>query len=129
MPTLRKESIMSFEVVCSSCGAISGPSVGMCPYCKNVVVQSGNQVQGQGTVSEHYAQGHLDLALSLIQKIYKEDQEAKQDVRFLLLYVKILIETEGPSSLINGLLMDAQLKEPGHQELMDYYEIVQANRA
>ena len=95
---------MSFELVCESCGALSGPSVGMCPFCKSVLSRPDSEITGQDSLLQMYNSGRVDISLNLASKIFQENPKAKQDLSFLMLYVKILVETEGPSSLINSLL-------------------------
>lgn len=119
---------MSFEVVCSGCGAVSSPSVGVCPYCKRIM--SLNHLFDQGgsgnTVESCYRSGDIARALYLAQKVYTEQADKKNDVQFLILYVRILIETEGPSFKIKDLLAQAQLLGSGNQEVLDYIEIMEA---
>ncbi len=117
---------MSFEIVCESCGALSGPSVGICPFCKSLISRHSSEIAGEDSLREMYEAGKLDVTLNMASKIYRENEKAKKDVSFLLLYVRILIETEGPTSLINSLLTEGLLIEPKNQELIDYFEIVQA---
>lgn len=117
---------MSFDVVCNSCGAMSGPSVGICPFCKSVLSSSIQKTKGHSSISELYQTGKTDIALSMAQKVYREDEKARQDISFLLTYIKILIETEGPSSLINSLIAQGLLVDVQNQDLADYYEIIYA---
>jgi hypothetical protein len=100
---------MSFEFVCDSCGAVSGPSVGMCPFCKTVLTKTTAESITFNSVQKFYNDGRIDLALSSAQKFYKDKPELKTDVSFMLLYVKILLETEGPTSLINSILIIKKL--------------------
>jgi tetratricopeptide (TPR) repeat protein len=118
---------MSFEVTCSGCGAASGPSVGVCPFCKTVMasVHDKNSEQKK-SVLEIYESGRLDLALAFAKKMFMSDPESKKDASFILLYVKILLETEGPTSLIKGLLAEAHLFNPKEKNIIDYIELVEA---
>lgn len=117
---------MSFEIVCDCCGALSGPSVGICPFCKSLLSGPASKITGQNSLIELYQSGKLELSLALAGKILRENPKAKQDISFLLLYVKILIETEGPSSQINSLLTEGLLIDPKNPELNDYFDIIQA---
>ncbi len=117
---------MSFDVVCEGCGAVSGPSVGMCPFCKTVQYRQGAEMAGQNSVVEFYQKGNVELALSLAKKLYSKDEKSKKDISFLLLYAKILLETEGPDSLINSLLTEGLLLDSQNSELKDYLELSQA---
>lgn len=117
---------MSFELVCESCGALSGPSVGVCPFCKSVLSRPDSEIAGQDSLLQMYNSGRVDISLNLASKIFHENPKAKQELSFLMLYVKILVETEGPSSLINSLLTEGLLISPKNQELHDYLEIMQA---
>ncbi len=117
---------MSFELVCESCGALSGPSVGVCPFCKSVLSRPNSEITGQDSLLQMYNAGKIDISLNLASKMFHENPKAKQDLSFLMLYVKILVETEGPSSRINSLLTEGLLINPKSQELHDYLEIMQA---
>lgn len=119
---------MSFEVVCEACGALSGPSVGVCPFCKTVLSRPHSEITGQDSLLEMYNNGKLDISLNLASKIFQENPKARKDLSFLLLYVKILLESEGPNSLINSLLTEGLLADPKNQELLDYFEIMQARQ-
>ncbi|MDZ4083715.1 MAG: hypothetical protein U1E10_12310 [Bdellovibrionales bacterium] len=117
---------MSFEQVCSGCGATSGPSVGICPFCKTLMTSSsdGNSLQ-EKSIAQLYEKGRLDLALVLAKKLYTEDPASKKDIGFLMLFAKILIDTEGPSSLTKGVLSEAHLLDPSNQDVMDYLELME----
>lgn len=117
---------MSFELICPGCGAISGPSVGVCPFCKTILTSPNQKGSEQkNSISRIYASGRLDLALELARKFYQTD-EAKKDFSFLLLYAKILIDIEGPTSHIKSTLMEAYLLAPDNQEALDYIELIEA---
>lgn len=118
---------MSFELICSGCGAASGPSVGICPFCKAVMTSLNNKnFEQENSISQLYEKGRLDIALNLAKKMYNSDPESKKDVSFLLLYSKILIDTEGPTSLIKGILSEAYLIDPKSKEVLDYIDITEA---
>lgn len=118
---------MSFELICTGCGAMSGPSVGLCPFCKTLMASPDNQNSAQkSSVAKIYESGRLDLALNLAKKIYDTDEDSKKDVGFLLLYAKILLDTEGPSSLIKGILSEAHLMAPSNQDVLDYIDLLEA---
>jgi tetratricopeptide (TPR) repeat protein len=123
----EREYKMSFELICSGCGAASGPSVGICPFCKTVMTSPNDKnFEQENSVIQLYEKGRLDLALSLAKKMYSNDPESKKDVGFLLLYAKILIDTEGPTSLIKGILSEAHLSEPSNKDILDYIDLMEA---
>lgn len=118
---------MSFELVCPGCGAASGPSVGVCPFCKAILTSPDDKnFEQESSVAKTYESGRLDLALTLAKKLYQTDEASKKDVGFLLLYAKILIDTEGPTSLIKSVLAEAHLLAPSNQDVLDYIELVEA---
>lgn len=118
---------MSFEVNCSGCGASSGPSVGICPFCKRIMTSPlDKNSEKENSVLKIYESGRLDLALSLAKKMYMSDPESKNDPGFLLIYVKILIDSEGPTSFIQSLLAEAHLLDPKRKDILDYLELVEA---
>tara|TARA_B110001454_G_scaffold218991_1_gene248976 strand:- start:10057 stop:10752 length:696 start_codon:yes stop_codon:yes gene_type:complete len=118
---------MSFEVICPGCGALSGPSVGVCPFCKTVMSNSSNEKFAQSkSLAEIYESGRLDLALSLARKLYLEDPDSKTNIGFILLFVKILIETDAPSMQIRSVLSEARLIDPSNGDVLDYIEFIDA---
>ena len=57
---------MSFDVVCPNCGAPSGPSVGVCPFCKTTL--SGTTPKEDSTITtirRLYSDGKTEQALVL----------------------------------------------------------------
>lgn len=118
---------MSFESICHNCGAPSGPSVGICPFCKSVMVDATNS-DGANTASFHklYNDGQIERALAMGTTMMKSKPEIKTDLSFLLTYVKVLLETEGPNSQIRSLLAEGTLVAPDNRDLIDYAEIVEA---
>lgn len=119
---------MSFRTICPGCGAPSGPSVGICPFCKTVLTSSGpGEAIGPGdSIGKLHSEGRLPLALAMARKYYDTDPQARQDARFLVLYTKILLESEGPSGQIRGLLAEAHLADPQNTEVLDYLELMEA---
>lgn len=118
---------MSFQLICTGCGAASGPSVGICPFCKTVMTSPGDKnFEQENSVTQLYEKGRVDLALSLAKKMFSGDPESKKDVRFLVLYAKILLDTEGPTSLIKSILAEAHLIEPTNQDILDYLDLMEA---
>ena len=83
----EREFNMSFDIICSGCGAVSGPSVGLCPFCKTVMASSHKNNSPQETsISKLYESGKIDWALDLAKKMHTEKKESKSDISFLLLY-------------------------------------------
>lgn len=116
---------MSFGIICPNCGSPSSPSVGVCPFCKTVLAQSTHAANSQNaTVSNVYASGNLPFALSLAKKVYDGEPQARKNPEFLLLYAKILLESEAPSSQVQGILGEAFLLAPNNQDVLDYMELL-----
>lgn len=118
---------MSFEVICSNCGAPSGPSVGICPFCKSMMGSANgkNGIQDR-SIESMYETGRLDTALGLAKNKYNTDENAKKDLSFLLLFVKILLDAEAPSVFIRGVLAQGLLIAPSSTDVLDYIDIVEA---
>ena len=117
---------MNFNIICSGCGASSGPSVGICPFCKTVMTSKKSKTSAQeSTIQAHYAKGRLDLALALANKMYS-NPASKEDVGFLLLFAKILIDTEAPTSHIKSILAEAHLAAPDNTEVLEYIDLMDA---
>jgi hypothetical protein len=118
---------MSFDLVCPNCGAPSGPSVGVCPFCKTTL--SGIARKEDRTITSIrrlYTDGKIDKALVLSNVLEREKPKMLENVGFLLLFAKILIETEGATSKIRNLLTKAFLLDPDNQEASEYLEIIEA---
>jgi predicted Zn-dependent protease len=124
---MRKEVVMSFDVVCSGCGAPSSPSVGICPFCKTVMAANdGKEKHSIDSFIKLYNDGKLERALGLGTEMYKAKPELKSDLAFVLTFAKVLIESEGPSSKIRSVLAEAHLVTPESVDVIDYLEIVEA---
>ncbi len=118
---------MSFALKCENCGAPSGPSVGVCPYCKSPF-KSG-AVQESPTITNirnAFNLGDLSKALALATMAEKEKPELLKDMAFVLIYSKVLIEAEAPSSKIRSMLQRILLTHPENAEIAEYLEIINA---
>jgi tetratricopeptide (TPR) repeat protein len=80
----------------------------------------------ESSIKQLYENGRIELALGLAKKMYSSGNDSKKDVGFLLLYAKILLDTEGPSSLIKGLLAEAYLNDPNNRDVLDYIDLTEA---
>lgn len=119
---------MSFEIVCNSCGAPSSPSVGICPFCKSVMSpkKAGKDSPTITRIKTLYNEGKMAQALSLVKMAESSKPKLLGNANFILLYVKILIEVDGPSSKIKSLIGQALLDHPDHPELLEYMEVIDA---
>ncbi|MEM7645947.1 MAG: zinc ribbon domain-containing protein [Pseudomonadota bacterium] len=120
---------MSFDTVCSNCGAPSSPSVGVCPYCKTVLTKK-KKISDSPTITrirKLFSDGHIDQALLMASSVEKTKPKLISNPNFVLLYVKILIETGGPSSKMRSLLARVLLDHPENEALNEYMEIVMAS--
>lgn len=118
---------MSFDVVCDRCGAPSGPSVGMCPFCKGVIAGPSKDAHPTLTkIRKFFNEGKLEQALSFASAAEAEQKKLSDNPTFLLTYVKILFETEGPTSKMKSLLVKLQTKEETDQEVTDYWDLIEA---
>ena len=119
---------MSFPIICLSCGAPSAPSVGICPFCKSV--QSVKKVSPTdatlNSIGRLYVDGKLDQVLVLTRAAEKSNAKLLKNPKFALLYAKILIEADGPSSKIRSLLAHALLDDPENQDCIEYMEVIEA---
>lgn len=119
---------MSFDMICSNCGAPSAPSVGVCPFCKTILT-SKSSVKDSPTIiriNKFFNDGEIGNALSLVKTAEKSKPALLQNTKFVLLYVKILLEADGPSGKIKSLLSNALLEHPGDSHLIEYMEIIDA---
>jgi len=118
---------MSFSLQCQGCGASSGPSVGVCPYCKTVLsTKKGAENPSVKAMRDLYEKGDLAQALALGSVAEKEKPKLLESPAFVLLFAQILLEAEAPSSKIRALLQRALMEHPGEAALQEYLEIVNA---
>lgn len=118
---------MSFPISCQNCGAPSTPAVGVCPYCKAVFQTA--KIKENPTITNIksiYEEGDLPKALSLASLAEKDKPDLLKNPNFVLLYGKILLEAEAPSSKIRAIFQKAQMEHGENQEITDYLEILQA---
>jgi tetratricopeptide (TPR) repeat protein len=89
---------MSFGIQCPQCGAPSSPSTGICPYCFHVFKAPHAAVNPSiASLFEKYSAGDLSSALANATLLEEHTPELIKDPDFLLLYLKILIESDGPT--------------------------------
>jgi predicted Zn-dependent protease len=119
---------MSFDLICSSCGAPSGPSTGVCPFCK-AVLDAGAASESDRSLNDLkrlYREGALARALALGATLESSKPKLLENVSFLVLFAKILLESEGPTTKIKGLLGKAYALKSEDSEVTDYLEITEA---
>lgn len=119
---------MSFDIICANCGAPSAPSVGVCPFCKTILTSksSGKDSPTITKINKFFNDGKIGNALSLVKAAEQNKPALLKNPRFVLLYVKILLEADGPSSKMKALLSCVLLEHPGDPHLMEYMEVINA---
>jgi len=121
---------MNFETICQNCGALSSPAVGVCPYCKSVMVKDTEEEKQTPAISKIrslFDEGDIDQALVLAQTLETQKPDAAKGAEFALLYAQILIEVDGPSSKIKSVLNRAIVENPSDDRLLEYLEIIEAD--
>jgi predicted Zn-dependent protease len=120
---------MSFPVACPSCGAPSGPAVGVCPFCKAAIAAGPKGVKEHPTLTairKEYSEGRLNRALSLATTLERDNAKVAAKPAFGLLHAQILLEAEAPEHRIRTVLNRALADDAAHAELCDYLEILDA---
>src|SRR5690348_16470469 len=120
---------MNFDLICKGCGAASGPSVGVCPFCKTVMDSKKADNPNAASIDKLatiYRAGKLDEALTLATDMFRSRPELKENVDFGIVYTKIMLESEAPSSKPRAVLAEAYLANPESRELSDYLELFEA---
>lgn len=118
---------MSFDIICSNCGAPSSPVIGVCPYCKSIMTTEAEKTTPAITnIKKAFSAGNLEQALSLAKALETQKPELLKNAEFVLLYTQILIEVDGPSSKTKSLLNQALIDNPLDPRLSEYLEIVEA---
>ncbi len=109
---------MSFEVLCPACGAVSGPSVGVCPFCKTSLAQKKTTPEQAKKTNEahirdlYIKEGKLQDALSFLRALEKSSPDALDDPGICELYARAMIEAEAPTSQIRAAIQRAIIKNP-----------------
>lgn len=117
---------MSFDIVCSHCGASSSSVVGVCPYCKTVMMsEEDKQNPSIPKIKKFYSEGKTDQALLLADDLVKQKKEILSNANFAVLYVQILIEVDAPSGMIKSALIRALNASPQHPQLLEYMEVAE----
>ena len=118
---------MSFEVVCSQCGAASGPSVGTCPFCKTVLVSDTHKANpAVNRLKSLFDKGQMEDALLSVREITENIEKYGDDSTLLLLCAKVLFETEAPTGQIKTMLVKASLVEPDNSDITDFMSLLHA---
>jgi predicted Zn-dependent protease len=117
---------MAFPVVCANCGAPSGPSVGVCPYCKSSLATGNADAASTADLQRMYNEGKFERALPLANQTYQSKPELRKDLSFMLLYAKILLNCEAPSSRVRSIMAEIYPYYPQHPDIMSYIEILEA---
>jgi len=118
--------------VCKNCGATNDVSKAICPYCKSSLGPAAEKSTASsadsslGSINRLYLEGKLDQAVHLIAAALKDKPTLEEDVGFLILQSKCLIETEAPNAKIKAVLHKACLLAPKNLEVIDYLEIIDA---
>jgi len=118
---------MSFETVCSGCGAPSSPSVGVCPFCKCIMTnKKSKDAPTISKIRELFDAGDIEKSLLLARQAEEKNPKLLDNAAFLLLYIQILIEADAPSSKVRALLTQSYLKDVENAQLSEYREILEA---
>jgi len=108
----------------------SSAAVGVCPYCKSVMVKDAEEEKRTPSISKIrslFDEGDVDQALVLAQTLETQKPDAAKNAGFALLYAQILIEVDAPSSKIRSILNRAIVENPSDARLAEYLEIVEAD--
>jgi tetratricopeptide (TPR) repeat protein len=118
---------MSFETRCPKCGAPSSPSTGTCPFCHEVFTSSSRNTNiSLANLLSKYDSGDLPAALSSSTLLEKQSPELLTDADFLLAYLKILIDTDGPTYKMQNLVTNGLKQNKMKSEFVLFSEIVDA---
>ena len=118
---------MSFDIICTHCGALSSPTMGICPYCKSVMAtEAEKEIPAIANIKKFFNDGQLERALSLSKALEIQKPESLKSKEFVLLYAQILLETEGPSTKIKSLLNQILIDYPADPQLLEYLEVAEA---
>lgn len=123
---------MSFELICHSCGAASGPSVGICPFCKSVLTHEGskNSSPALRRLRTLFEEGKLEQAALLAREAIKsQNEKLSGNPEVLLICAQILFEIEAPLAELKSILAKASLLDPEHLGIQELLSLVEAKSA
>jgi len=109
---------MSFEIVCPACGALSGPSVGVCPFCKTALIRPKTDAASAAAGNEQHLknlylkEGKLQETLSYFREMTKVKPELLQETGLCEIHARVLIESEAPTTGIRSALQRGILVNP-----------------
>jgi tetratricopeptide (TPR) repeat protein len=122
----KRGGVMSFELLCESCGAASGPSVGVCPFCKSTMIsKKSKELPAYSKLKSLYAEGKVHTAICLANEVLKHEKHL-ENASLLLLCAQILIESEGPNGKVKNILAKAMLADPENPQILEYIELTDA---
>lgn len=118
---------MNFDIVCANCGALSSPSIGVCPYCKSVMITDAEKkIPVIVDIKKFFNDGRLEQALLLAKTLETQKSDALKSKEFALLYAQILFEADGPSTKIKSILNQALIDNSSDPQLLEYLEVAEA---
>lgn len=120
---------MSFEINCSNCGAPSSVSVGICPYCKKTFKNKKRKKDESPLISRikaDYKAGKVDNVISACKQMYATKEKMRENNNFLLIYLKALLEIDGPATLIRSIVSQLLINDPTNSEALDILYILEA---
>lgn len=123
---------MSFELICHSCGAPSGPAVGICPFCKSVLSPESKKKYSPALrrLRTLFDEGKLEQAALLAREATRSsDEKISGNAQILSICAQILFEVEAPTAELNSILAKASLLEPDDRGIQDLMNLVQAKVA
>lgn len=120
---------MSFKISCPNCGAPSSTSVGICPFCKSVFQNKKHNKKESPLITKikaDYKEGKIDDVLFACKELYRNKEQLKTNNNFLMLYLKALIESDGPGTHIRSIISQVLINDPSHTEALDFLDILDA---
>lgn len=120
---------MSFDIACKSCGALSSPSTGTCPYCKSVIAPSKKlekELPHVKHLKEYYGKGKVAEALYVGKKIWDENDKAKKSVTFISIFTRVLFECEAYPALLMSVIAQNQFLDKPSPEVSLIKDIIVA---
>ena len=79
-----------------------------------------------GRLKKEYKEGHIDKVLFDCDLLYRQKEKMQQNSNFLLLYVKVLLETKGQHPRLGVYFRGVLLNDPENFEALDYLDILEA---
>lgn len=118
---------MTDKIICRKCGAPQSSFREKCSYCLAQLIKNEKSEIGILSIAKGYfLKGELPRSLNFLETLAKEKPEESKQADYIILYLRILIEMDGPQSKMRTLLANGLVNHPENKMLLEIQEIFDA---